>query len=83
MPGRTLFVYDSYGLIALPQLAPYFANLYSVNWSQITPAGVATEVGRSDTVILETVEREFDYRASDPGEAGPQLLAALRRVLGR
>ena len=83
VPGRTLFVYDSYGLIALPQLAPYFANLYSVNWSQITPAGVATEVGRSDTVILETVEREFDYRASDPGEAGPQLLAALRRVLGR
>ena len=83
VPGRALFVYDSYGQLALPQLAPYFANLRSIDWSQITPAGVAAQVARSDTVIFETVEREFDYRASDPGEAGPQLVAALRRALGR
>jgi alginate O-acetyltransferase complex protein AlgJ len=83
VPGRTLLVYDSYGQIALSQLAPYFANFRSVDWSQILAPGLADEVARSDTVIFETVEREFDYRASDPGEAGPQLLAALRRRLGR
>ena len=83
MPGRTLLVYDSYGQVALPQLTPYFANLRLVDWSQTGAAGVADEVTRADTVIFETVEREFDYRASDPGEAGPQLLAALRRRLGR
>ncbi len=83
VPGRTLFVYDSYGQIGLPQLAPYFANFRTVDWSQILAPGLAEEVARSDTVIFETVEREFDYRASDPGEAGPSLLAALRRRLGR
>jgi hypothetical protein len=83
VPGRTLFVYDSYGQIALSQLAPFFANLRLVDWSQTGAAGVADEVTRADTVIFETVEREFDYRASDPGEAGPSLLAALRRRLGR
>ena len=83
VPGRTLYVYDSYGDTALSQLAPYFANFHAVNWSQILAPGVAEEVARSDTVIFETVEREFYYRASDVGEAGPSLLAALRRRLGR
>jgi alginate O-acetyltransferase complex protein AlgJ len=83
VPGRTLFVYDSYGQIGLSQLAPYFANFHSVDWSQILAPGIADEVARADTVIFETVEREFDYRASDVGEAGPALLAALRRRLGR
>jgi alginate O-acetyltransferase complex protein AlgJ len=83
VPGRTLFVYDSYGQIGLAQVAPYFVNFRSVDWSQTVPTRRAEEVARSDTVIFETVEREFDYRASDLGEAGPALLAALRRRLGR
>jgi alginate O-acetyltransferase complex protein AlgJ len=82
VPGRTLFLQDSYGDTALSQLAPYFANLHAIGWFLPAP-GVAEEVARSDTVIFETVEREFYYRAFDQGEAGPALLAALRRRLGR
>jgi alginate O-acetyltransferase complex protein AlgJ len=83
VPGRTLLVRDSFGDFPLLQLQPYFADLQSIDWFNSPPAVIADQVARSDTVIFETVEREFDYRASPPGPAGPPLLDALRRRLGR
>jgi hypothetical protein len=83
VPGRTLLVKDSYGDVALPQLAPYFAQLDAIDWVGSSPSAIADAVARSRTVIFETVEREFDYRAFALGEAGPPVLAALRRRLGR
>jgi hypothetical protein len=83
VPGRTLLVKDSYGDLAVPQLAPYFAQLDAIDWVGSSPSAIADAVARSRTVIFETVEREFDYRAFALGEAGPPLLAALRSRLGR
>lgn len=74
VPGRTVLVGDSYSDAPLPQLTPYFEDLLVLSWVNTPAAKVADEIERADTVILETVEREFTYRAAE-------LLPPLRRLL--
>lgn len=63
IPGRTVLVGDSYSEAPLPQLTPYFEDLRVLSWVNTPPAKMANGIERADTVILETVEREFTYRA--------------------
>jgi hypothetical protein len=70
--GRTVLVGGSYS--DAPQLAPYFKDLHVLSWVNTPPAQMAEEIERADTVILETVEREFTYRAV-------QLVPPLQRLL--
>ena len=72
--GRTVLVGDSYSDAPLPQLAPYFEDLHVLSWVNTPPAQMAEEIERADTVILETVEREFTFRAV-------QLVPPLQRLL--
>lgn len=74
IPGRTVLVGDSYSDAPLPQLTPYFEDLRVLSWVNTPPAQMADEIGRADTVILETVERELTYRAVE-------LTPPLRRLL--
>jgi alginate O-acetyltransferase complex protein AlgJ len=77
LPGRTLFVYDSYGNGVLPLLQSYVRELAATQWFDTPPDDLIEAFRRSDTLILELVEREMNFKASDQG-----LLTAdfLRRL---
>ena len=78
--GRTLFVRDSFGDGALPFLSLYFADLRKTTWL-VPPAQLTRAIARADTVIFESVEREFAARASEQGPLGKNFLERLRRRL--
>jgi alginate O-acetyltransferase complex protein AlgJ len=78
--GRTLMVRDSYGDAAAPQLAPYVTVFQDALWFGSTAPQLAREVALADTVIFETVEREFAFRAAPDGPVAA-LTAALRQGL--
>lgn len=81
LEGRTLFVEDSYGSAMEPALQAYARSLVRVAWFDTPPADLIAAIDRADTVILETVERELTFRASDLGLLTPKFLAAVRRGL--
>ena len=80
VPGRTLFVRDSFGDGALPFLGLYFADLRKATWLD-SGAQLSEAIAAADTVIFESVEREFAFRASDQGSLGKGFLQRLSRRL--
>jgi hypothetical protein len=84
IPGRTLFLHDSYGQSPLPMLPPYAERLVPQAWLFSTPDQVVAGIQQSTTVIIETVERDFLNRAAqglDQSVVTPSFLAALPRAL--
>jgi alginate O-acetyltransferase complex protein AlgJ len=76
VPGRTLLVGDSFGDAPLGPLRAYFGQLDHALLVVTPLRRIAAQVEAADTVILETVERDFTFRASDGG-----VVEALRAVL--
>jgi hypothetical protein len=62
VPGRTLFLCDSYGLAALPQLTPYFEDLTIFLLANFDPEVFKDLVKNADTVWIMTVERGVSWR---------------------
>ena len=62
VPGRTLFLCDSYGLASLPQLTPYFEDLTVFLLSDFDAAKFKDLVENADTVWIMTVERGVSWR---------------------
>jgi alginate O-acetyltransferase complex protein AlgJ len=83
IPGRTLFVYDSFGVAMQAALASYTRELASVLWYATPPSELMDAIAGSDTVILEKVERDTNYLASDQGVVTPAFLDKLERRLRR
>ena len=81
VPGRTLFLYDSFGVAMQDALVGYLDDPAPLEWYNSSPAAIIEAVRRADTVVLETVEREVNYKASDLGVVTPAFLARLRRAL--
>ena len=81
VPGRTLFIRDSFGDVAVGLLSPYFAELRELFWFNSSARERAVAIARADTVIYENVEREFAARAL--GLVNPELLRQLRLELRR
>lgn len=77
----TVLLGDSYMDGAVPQLEAYFTNLTSVNWNESTLAQQAAAIIAAHDVILETVEREFDYRTSSVGFVSPGAVAAIASLI--
>ena len=75
-PGRTVFVFDSFGNDMLSPLQAYSRELASLEWYS-TPGDIIEAIVRADTVILEKVERDLNYLASDQGYVTPGFLDAL------
>jgi alginate O-acetyltransferase complex protein AlgJ len=75
--GRTLVVGDSYFNAPNEQLAPYLEDFLFLSWVDNPIPQIAAEIEAADTVILETVEREFTWRAADFALV-PPLRKALR-----
>jgi alginate O-acetyltransferase complex protein AlgJ len=81
IPGPAVLIGDSYTDVAVGLLRPYFADLQQLYWVNDTTKQLLQGIAAAHTVILETVEREFDYRASNLGYVTPAFLKLLRATL--
>jgi hypothetical protein len=81
VPGRTVLVGDSYAEVAQSQLVPYLSSLRLLYWDDDTARQIADGIANSRDVILETVEREFDFRASNAAFITPRFISMVRSVL--
>ncbi len=85
LQGRTLFLHDSFGDLALPMFPHYAAQIAIASWIDHTPAAILTLMRFSHTLIIETVERDFLNRAAAGHEGAvltPEFLRSLRQKLG-
>jgi hypothetical protein len=60
--GKTLFLLDSYGLAALPQIAPFFADLTTIRLIDFENSKFSKLLEEADNIIIMSVERSFGYR---------------------
>jgi alginate O-acetyltransferase complex protein AlgJ len=83
--GATLFLHDSYGDNAAPLLRPYAARFTSPPFLALNPRSIVKALRQADTVIVETVERDFVKRAAvgiNESVLTPRFLDALPAELG-
>lgn len=84
IPGTTGYLFDSFGLSAAPMIARYAAHMRAQYWLQADPDRVLALLQASDSVIIETVERDFLNRAATTTTQAivtPRFLASVRRDL--
>ena len=62
VPGKTLFLCDSFGLAALPQITPYFEDLTIFLLADFDPEVFKELVENADNVWIMTVERGVSWR---------------------
>jgi alginate O-acetyltransferase complex protein AlgJ len=80
--GPTVVVGDSYAQDAISQVQPFFRQKIGfLEWEENPETQIADEIADSRDVILETVEREFDYRASNGVYITPTFIALVKRTL--
>jgi hypothetical protein len=60
--GRSVVLYDSFGLAALDLLKPFFADVAFVHWNALGDPAVEALLDEADTVVAEGAEREFTWR---------------------
>lgn len=72
---------DSYSDTPVVFLRDYIRQIDVLNWNDNTAEQIAQAIAASPDVILETVEREFDYRASTAGYITPAFIALVSRAL--
>jgi hypothetical protein len=77
----TALIGDSYSDTPVVFLREYIPQINVLNWNNNTAAQEAQAIAASPDVILETVEREFDYRASTAGYITPAFIALVRTTL--
>ena len=85
IPNTTFFLHDSYGDAAVPKLQPYAAKLVELTWLFTTPRQIVQLIRQSNTVIIETVERDFLNRAAlgiPQSILTPSFMKALPAQLG-
>lgn len=79
--GRTVLLYDSFGVGMIGALQAYSEELATVQWFGAGPADLIEAIARGDTVLLEKVERDINFLASDGGIVTEQFLADLKARL--
>lgn len=81
--GRTLFLSDSFGRAMRDPLSAYTRSLSIMLWyGGEQPSAIVDAIKGSDTVILETAERDLNFKASDGGFLSLRFLATVARALG-
>jgi SGNH hydrolase-like domain, acetyltransferase AlgX len=83
VPGTSIVIGDSYADVAMSEVAPYFASINLLEWAEQSPQQIADGIAASRNVVLETVEREFDWRASDVAYITPRFIALVRATLAK
>lgn len=79
--GPSLIIDDSFGQHAFGLLSPYFADLQQLQW--FSPKLILQQLPRAHTVVLEVVERQFDYGVSNIGFITPGFLRRVRERLSK
>jgi hypothetical protein len=64
-------------------LSAYVRTPVLLAWYGTSDAALIDAIAAADTVVLETVERELSFRASDLGLLKAPFLAELERALAR
>jgi alginate O-acetyltransferase complex protein AlgJ len=77
----TALIGDSYSDTPVVFLHDYIRQITVLNWNNNSAEQIAQAIAASPDVILETVEREFDYRASPAGYITPKFIALVRMTL--
>jgi alginate O-acetyltransferase complex protein AlgJ len=77
----TALIGDSYSDTPIVFLHDYIKQIDVLNWNDSSAEQIAQAIATSPDVILETVEREFDYRASAAGYVTPKFIALVRTTL--
>ncbi len=60
--GRTVMFYDSFGIAALAQIVPFFADLTVIALVDYDPQRYLNEIQNADNVWIMSVERSASYR---------------------
>jgi hypothetical protein len=81
--GPSLVVGDSYADVAIGELSPYFRSINLLEWAVNGAHQIADGIAAARNVLLETVEREFDWRASDVAYITPRFIALVRATLAK
>ena len=80
IPGKTVIFLDSYGLVALPQILPFFQDVTVMRLVDFDQTRYTSLIADADQVWIFSVERSLSYRLSF--EIGkPSFLAYLRANL--
>jgi hypothetical protein len=80
--GPSVIIGDSYAGVAFPEIQPYFASpIDQLEWVTNTTQQLVNGIVDAHTVILETIEREFDFRATNGAYVTPQFISTVRRAL--
>jgi alginate O-acetyltransferase complex protein AlgJ len=86
LPGRTLFLHDSFGDPEIDTFPHYAAHIVFAQWVLTHPDQMVQLIDNSNTVVIETVERDFFNRAAQPRGEGavltPDFLSSLPKQLG-
>lgn len=77
----TLVLGDSYEDAAMPEMTPYFQHLAALNFNNATADQQVAAIVAAHNVVLETVEREFDYRATADGFVSPAFVQKVKQAL--
>jgi hypothetical protein len=77
----TVLIGDSYSDTPMAFLPKYIPHITVLNWNNNSAAQIAQGIATSRDVILETVEREFDYRASAAGYITPAFIDRVRSIV--
>lgn len=78
--GRTVYWHDSFGEIALPQMAPFLGHAVALRKLPLARPWVSDVLAESDTIVYETVQRWLVPRWTDGAIVG-QLAWAFRDEL--
>lgn len=63
LPGRTLFIHDSYGIGPFGGIQQQAEEFAAGQWYNTKPEDLAVAMAGADHLVLENVEREVTYRA--------------------
>lgn len=80
VPGKTLLFLDSFGLVALPNIVPFFEDLTVVRFVDFEPSRFAALINEAESVWMLCVERSLGYRMM--AEIGsPEFVTSLNASL--
>jgi hypothetical protein len=86
IPGNTMVLHDSFGDPTLPMFPHYASRVAIVSWINNGPRLFEALMRKANTVIIETVERDFLNRTAagrDGAIVTPQLLRTLPQKIGK
>jgi hypothetical protein len=82
LPGRTIMLYDSFGVALIDAMAAYTRDFGALLWyGDAAPAQLIEAIVSADVVVLEKIERDIGFLMSDGGIVTEAFLRDLETAL--